>query len=311
MPYQHNQGFIFGTVYNITYQHSGNLEKEVLKVLNEVDSSLSMFNKESVISKVNRNEDVSLNEMFIEVFDKAQHVSADTDGAFDITVAPLVNHWGFGTTNTKQPTTNTPQASSLDSLRQLVGYDKVKLSGKYIVKSDPRMMLDCSAIAKGFGSDKVAQLLSDKGITNFMVEIGGEIVAKGKNEHGDAWHIGVAKPNDNPDGDSELQTVLTLSDIAMATSGNYRNFYYQGNKKYAHTIDPRSGQPVQHTLLSATVMAPTCAMADAYATAFMVMGLDKATALLKRHPEMKAYFIYSGGAGEYLTKIVNGTAEDF
>ena len=310
MPYQHNQGFIFGTVYNITYQHSDNLEKEILKVLNEVDSSLSMFNSESVISKINSNKDVSLNEMFIEVFEKAQRISADTDGAFDITVAPLVNHWGFGTTKNQQPATS-PKPTSLDSLRQFVGYDKVKLSGKRIVKSDPRMMLDCSAIAKGFGSDKVAQLLSDKGISNFMVEIGGEIVAKGKNEHGDAWHIGVAKPNDNPDGDSELQTVLTLSDIAMATSGNYRNFYYQGDKKYAHTIDPRTGRPVQHTLLSATVLAPTCATADAYATAFMVMGMDRATEVLKRHPEMKAYFIYSGGAGEYLTKIVNGTAKDF
>ena len=308
MPYQHNQGFIFGTVYNITYQHSDNLEKEILKVLNEVDSSLSMFNSESVISKINRNEDVSLNEMFIEVFEKAQRISADTDGAFDITVAPLVNHWGFGTElRAKEDSLQ----QTIDSLRLFVGYDKVKLSGKRIVKSDPRMMLDCSAIAKGFGSDKVAQLLSDKGISNFMVEIGGEIVAKGKNEKGDAWHIGVAKPDDSTLGNGELQTVLTLSDIAMATSGNYRNFYYQGDKKYAHTIDPRTGRPVQHTLLSATVMAPTCAMADAYATAFMVMGMDRATEVLKRHPEMKAYFIYSGGTGEYLTKIVNGTAEDF
>ena len=157
-----------------------------------------------------------------------------------------------------------------------------------------RNQYDFAAIAKGYGSDVVARLFRSRGVKNFMVEIGGEIVTQGISEKRVPWKIGVTKPTDDSLSVSgELQTVLNVTDMAMATSGNYRNFYYKGGKKYAHTIDPKTGYPVQHSLLSATVLAKSCATADAYATSFMVMGVERAKALLERHPELMAYFIFS------------------
>ncbi len=159
-------------------------------------------------------------------------------------------------------------------------------------------MLDCSAIAKGYGCDIVARLLERKGVRNYMVEIGGEVVAHGISEKRVPWKIGVTKPTDDSlNVEKELQTVLNVKNMAMATSGNYRNFYYRGGRKYAHTIDPHTGYPVQHSLLSATVLAKTCAEADAYATSFMVMGMEKAKALLERHSELMAYLIYIDAKG--------------
>ena len=294
-PYQHNQGFIFGTVYNITYQYSKDLSREIVDSLNSVDASLSPFNDASIISQVNNNMNVKADRMFHDVFLMAMNVSKATDGAFDITVAPLVNAWGFGFRKGK----NVTQAT-IDSLKQFVGYDKVLLYGDRITKQDPRTMLDCSAIAKGYGCDVVARLLSSKGIDNYMVEIGGEVVAKGISDRQQPWRIGVAKPTDDTlNVSNDFQTVLELKDKCLATSGNYRNFYYKDGRKYAHTIDPKTGYPVQHNLLSATVIAPTCAEADAYATSFMVMGLEKTKAFLRRNPQLKAYLIYSDQQGNY------------
>ena len=294
MPYQHDKGMVFGTFYSITYQHDKNLKKEIEAELRKVDNSLSTFNKHSVISAINRNERVAIDQMFLNVFDLAKQISKDTDGAFDITVAPLVNAWGFGFKNDCPPT-----KEKIDSLRRFVGFEKVSLIGKSIRKSNPDIMLDCSAIAKGYGSDVVARYLTALGIKNFMVEIGGEIVAKGISPKRLAWKIGVEKPvDDSLAQKKELQTVLDITDIAMATSGNYRNFYYKDGKKYAHTIDPKTGYPVQHSILSATVLCKECARADAYATSFMVMGLEKAKAVLARHSDMKAYIIYDDN-GKY------------
>jgi FAD:protein FMN transferase len=163
------------------------------------------------------------------------------------------------------------------------------------------------AIAKGFGVDAVARLLERKGIKNYMVDIGGEVVVRGKNSKMNAWRIGINKPvDDSLSVNQELQTVLAISDVGMATSGNYRNFYYKGGKKYAHTIDPRTGYPVQHSILSSTVIAKDCASADAYATAFMVMGLDSAKAFCEAHPELDAYFICSGEGDKYETYFTDG-----
>ena len=294
MPYQHNRGQIFGTFYSITYQCDNDLQKEIEAELKKVDQALSMFNKESIISKINRNEKVELNEMFLQVFILAQKVSQDTDGAFDITVAPLVNAWGFGFKTGDQPS-----VASIDSLMSTVGYNKISLKGRQVFKENKNTMLDCSAIAKGYGSDVVAAFLKKRGIENFMVEIGGEVVTQGISEKRVPWRIGVTKPTeDSLSIGDELQTVLNVTNKAMATSGNYRNFYYKDGKKYAHTIDPKTGYPVQHSLLSATVLANNCATADAYATSFMVMGIEKAKAVLERHPELMAYFIYSDKKGE-------------
>lgn len=294
MPYQHDTGFVFGTVYHVTYQSDKNLKAEIEAELGKVDNALSMFNKSSVISLINQNRHPKVNKMFSEVFTLAQTVSKETNGAFDITVAPLVNAWGFGFKSGINPSQQT-----IDSLMQTIGYEKVKLSNGYVEKAVPGTMLDCSAIAKGYGSDVVARLMQRKGIDNFMVEIGGEIVTKGNNEKRLPWRVGVTKPSDDSlNASQEVQTVLNVTDIAMATSGNYRNFYYKGGKKYAHTINPKTGYPVQHNILSATVLARDCATADAYATAFMVMGLDGARRVLDRHPELMAYFIYADAKGQ-------------
>ena len=292
-PYQKDEGFIFGTVYHITYQSDVNYQKEIEAELMKVDKSLSPFNKTSIISSVNRNEKVKVNEMFSEVFTLAESISKETQGAFDITVAPMVNAWGFGF-----KTGNPPTKQTIDSLRAIVGYQKVALKDGYVVKQNPKTMLDCSAIAKGFGSDVVARFLQKKGIQNFMVEIGGEIVVRGNSDKKLPWRIGINKPTDDSlNTNQELQDVVNVTDIAMATSGNYRNFYYKNGKKYAHTIDPKTGYPVQHNILSATVLAKNCATADAYATSFMVMGLDGAKKILAKHPELDAYLIYSDHKG--------------
>ena len=273
--YQHDEGFVFGTVYSITYQSDTNLKDEVESALAEVDGEFSMFNEKSTVAAINRGENPQRSKMFEEVYTLAQQVTADTDGAFDITVAPLVNAWGFGFKNEQMPT-----PEQVDSLLKI------------------RSQMDFSAIAKGYGCDVVALTLEAHGIRNYMVEIGGEVVTRGHNPKDDLWKIGVTKPTDDSlSTENELQTVLAVGDVAMATSGNYRKFYYKGGRKYAHTIDPRTGYPVQHEVLSATVLADRCAVADAYATSFMVLGLEQAKAVLGRHPEMKGYFIYTDSVG--------------
>ena len=291
LPYQQSSDFIFGTAYKIVYQHDKDLSKEIREELMKVDYSLSPFNEKSVITAVNQNRDVVLDTLFLDVFTKAMEISRETDGAFDITVAPLVNAWGFGFKNETRPTPR-----QVDSLLQIVGYKKVRLEDNRIIKQDRRMMLDCSAIAKGYGVDVVARYLRSLGIRNFMVEIGGEVVTSGVNPQRLPWRVGVVKPSeDSLNVNNELQTILNVTDKAMATSGNYRNFYYKNGKRFAHTIDPKTGSPVQHSLLSATVLADECAVADAYATSFMVMGLERAKKLLERHPELMVYLIYDDG----------------
>lgn len=290
-----DNGMVFGTVYNITYEYDSDLKDDIKAVMDSVNNSLSPFNDKSVITKVNQSSgSIAVDGMFAEVFCMAEKISKDTDGAFDITVAPLVNLWGFGFKNGEMPT-----EQKVDSLKEIVGYNMVRMENGKVKKDDARIMLDCSAIAKGYAVDAVGRMFRSKGIENYLVEIGGEIVAAGHNKEGKEWRIGVTKPQDDSlNVNNDLQTVLTLTDKAMATSGNYRNFYYRDGKKFAHTIDPKTGHPVQHSLLSATVVADECAIADAYATSFMVMGVEKAKEVLKRHPEMKAYLIYADEKGE-------------
>ena len=287
--YRQNTNFVFGTIYNITYQSDRDLQQEIETELMKVDGEFSMFNPQSTVARINSGDStVERSEMFNEIYQLAQTVSKETDGAFDITVAPLVNAWGFGFKHEQLPT-----PEQVDSLLQL------------------RNQMDFSAIAKGYGCDVVARLLESHGIHNYMVEIGGEVVVSGKNAKGDDWHIGITKPTeDSLNVEGEMQTVLSITDHAMATSGNYRNFYYQGGRKYAHTIDPRTGYPVQHSLLSATVLAENCATADAYATSFMVLGVEGAKAVLARHPELMAYLIYTDEKGQ-LTTWASPALSDF
>ncbi len=297
VPYNSIDGFVFGTVYNITYQYDGNLKAEIEAELKRFDGSLSPFNDTSTITRVNRNEEIVVDSFFRNCFERAMQVSQETNGAFDITIAPLANAWGFGFKHGAFP-----DSMMIDSLLQITGYRKVKLMDGRVVKEDPRIMLSCSAVAKGYAVDVIAQYLSKKGIQNYLVDIGGEIVTKGHNPKKAPWRIGINKPiNDSLSMNQELQTVIELTDAALATSGNYRNYYYKDGKKYAHTIDPRTGYPVQHNILSATVLAKDCMTADALATAFMVMGLEEAEAFIQTHPNIDAYFIYTDETGEYKT----------
>ena len=299
--YTTNSGHIFGTQYNIKYKSVEDLHKEVKATLLQVDNSLSMFNKNSIISAFNNNRDTTANEMFTEVFNLAQEISAKTGGAFDITVAPLVNAWGFGFKKGELP-----DSATVEELRSKVGHTTVSLVDGKLVKQNPGTMLDCSAIAKGYGCDMVARLLDSRNITDYMIEIGGEVVTKGKNDRGTAWNISISKPTENTTGSHNAhQRIVAISSKAMATSGNYRNFRIENGKKYAHTIDPRTGYPVQHSLLSATVIAENCAKADAYATSFMVMGLEKAIDQCKKD-SIEAFFIYSSTDGALQTYATEG-----
>ncbi len=297
LPYQNDKGFVFGTMYSITYQSEENLNDEIVAELKRVDDEFSMFNEKSTVTQFNRGNNPKLSQRFLEVYKLARFVHDDTEGAFDITVAPLVNAWGFGFKHEV-----IPSDAQVDSLRSFVGMEQLTFddANSVLKKNDQRMMLDFSAVAKGYGCDCVAELLRNRGVKNFMVEIGGEVVTQGISPTRVPWRIGVTKPvEDTIQTSQDLQTILNVTDKAMATSGNYRNFYYSDGRKFTHTIDPRTGYPVQHSLLSATVLADDCATADAYATSFMVMGLEPAKALLERHQELKAYLIYSGAQGRY------------
>ena len=298
VTFRRNSGFVFGTSYNITYQSAEDYETEIKAVMDSVDLSLSPFNKNSIISAVNENKDVEVDDNFINVFTLAKEVNAKTDGAFDITVAPLVNAWGFGFKDGKFP-----NAREIDSLRAIVGLEKVRLEGRKVIKADRRIMLDCSAIAKGYAVDKVAEMLGRKGVSNYLVEIGGEIVARGHNAKNKEWSIGITKPvDDSLSLNNSLQNIITITDCAIATSGNYRNYYIKDGHKYSHTIDPKTGYPAETDLLSVTIIAKTCAEADAYATGFMTSGRQKALAILKSQPE-KRYILYYDEDGQIKSDI--------
>tara|TARA_R110001583_G_scaffold25760_11_gene93174 strand:+ start:42623 stop:43627 length:1005 start_codon:yes stop_codon:yes gene_type:complete len=302
--YQFNEGYIWGTIYHIIYDNPNgeDLHEEVKVKMNEFDHSLSTYKPESIISRVNNNDStVALDHYFETVFKRSIEISEITNGAFDMTIAPLANAWGFGFKNKLEPE-NIP----VDSLLKIVGYQKVKLLNHKVVKEDSRIMFDPSAIAKGYGVDVIAEFLESKGILNYMVEIGGEIRVKGVSNKKRSWRVGIDQPIDDPEvKNREIQDILNLKDGAMATSGNYRQFYIKDGKKYAHTIDPKLGYPVQHSLLSASVIAPDCMTADAYATAFMVMGFEKSRAIVENDPNLDAYFIYTDIDGNYKTYSSN------
>ncbi len=294
--YIYNKGFVYGTLYSIVYESPDgiDLQEQITEKFHEYTMVFSTFEKESIISKINNNQPTELSPEFITCFKKAMEVSKITGGAFDITAGPMVNAWGFGP-ETKEKMTQ----EKVDSLIAITGYQKVKLENGEIIKENPNMKLDMSAIAKGYTSDLIGDFLAEKGCKNYMVEIGGEVVAKGKNEKGKTWTIGITKPDENdPLGNGELQAKVSLPDHALATSGNYRNFYVENGKKYAHTIDPKTGYPVQHSLLSSTVLADNCMTADAFATAFMVLGVEAAKKIVEKTPGIEVYFVYAGEDGK-------------
>lgn len=297
-PYTRLQGFVFSTVYHVTYESPDNWQDTITALFAEVDHSLSMFNDTSIISRFNRNDTTcTANAHFRRVFETGQRISRLTDGAFDMTVAPIVNLWGFGFINRPDA-----PAQSIDSVMRYVGWQTVSLdSAGHLHKLHPETILDASSIAKGYAVDVIARFLDSQGIANYMVEIGGEVFVKGHNETGNPWAVGIAKPLEDAALQNELQTIVHIRNGGLATSGNYRNYYYKDGKRYAHTIDPHTGCPTQQDILSATVLAQDCMTADALATSFMVLGSEKAMTVLKADTTLRAFFILAGTGDEFST----------
>ena len=288
--YYRNEGKVFGTYYNIRYEASSDLQDSIQAALTAFDNSLSMFNPHSTLSAINDNRDTTTDSAFEAMFEEARRVYDLSYGAFDITVAPLVNYWGFG--RLRAGASYSQSGQEIDSLREFVGFDKVALVDHKVIKTDPRVQLDGGAVAKGQACDMIADVLRRQGCENYLVDIGGEIVAHGVNDKKQPWHIGITKPNINNEGAQEdLQEILAVQDVCMATSGNYRNYYYDGDERRSHTIDPRTGYPVQHSLLSATVVSSSCMRADALATACMVLGADQALELMENAGDAACYLI--------------------
>jgi thiamine biosynthesis lipoprotein len=288
-PYQEENGGIFNTYYTVKYESSVLLTDKIKEALEDFNMSLNPFNPNSIISKVNRNEEVALDDKFSIVFNKAMEVSEKSGGAFDVTVAPLINLWGFGFEKSDSITRQT-----IDSIKTFVGYKKIRIENRKIIKDDPRIMLNFSAIAKGYACDVIGELLEREGVKNYLVCIGGEIASKGKNPKGQCWRSGINKPYDDNTGivnELEELAVMLCGKKGLATSGNYRNFYIRDGKKYSHTIDPHTGYPSEQSILSASIVAPDCMTADAYATAFMVMGSEAACEMAKNIPEIEYYLI--------------------
>jgi len=305
--YIYNKGMVYGTIYSITYESPNgiDLQEKITEKFNEYNRMFSTYDKESIISKINKNEPVTLSNEFIICYEKAVEVSKITNGAFDITAGAMVNAWGFGPEEKKKMT-----QEKVDSLIEITGFQKIKLENGQIIKENPNIKIDMSAIAKGYTSDLIANFLAENGCKNYMVEIGGEVAAKGINERGKTWTIGINKPDENDIlGSTGLQAKVKLTDHGLATSGNYRNFYVEDGKKYAHTIDPKTGYPVQHSILSSTVVANDCMTADAFATAFMVLGLDSSIEITRNETEIEVFFIYADEQGNNQVYMSDGFGE--
>ncbi len=299
--YENFGGFAQGTTYSMIFENTikvdpVDLKSSVEKILRNFDMSLSLYQDSSIVSKVNRNEEVTLDTFFTDVFSKSVWINKLTDGAFDITVSPLVKAWGFGPDSHKNFS-----ESKRDSLLKLVGMSKVKIENGKLVKSDPRVSLDFNAIAQGYSVDVISRYFDRLGIKSYLVEIGGEVRVKGS-KGGDFWKIGIDRPEDsNFIPGNDLQAIIRLKERSLATSGNYRKFYVENGIKYSHTIDPKTGYPAKNQLLSATILADECAVADGIATACMVMGKDKTIEFLNIHREYDGFLVYSDDSGNFKT----------
>ncbi len=291
------EGFTQGTTYSITYYDSLSrvLYKEIDSILNCIDLSMSIYNPESNISKLNSNQTDSVDNLLKAVIDSSYKVYQATEGAFDITVGPVVRAIGFGPDKTKGI-----DSAKVRSLLPLIGMNKINLIDSKLKKDDSRIQIDVNAIAQGYTVDVIGRFLEQLGITNYLVEVGGEITAKGKNAKGNSWVVGIDKPVESALPGENIQAKVSISKgYGLATSGNYRKFIEVNGQKYAHTINPKTGFPVLSNLLSATVVAPSATTADAFATAFMVKGLDWSVSFVEQAKDIDAYLVYSDSAGNY------------
>ena len=271
------EGVIWNTLYHITYQGTENLRDSVLPVLNEVGKSLSIFDTGSLVSKLNTSGSIVADKHLIAIYNASRKINELSNGNFDPTVSPLVDAWGFGRGHIASRDT-----ILIDSLLNYVGINKTHIEGNKIIKDDIRTQFNFSAIAKGYGCDAVGEMFKRNGVNNFMVEIGGEISLSGKSPLGKNWQIAVDAPVEDKNPGEETAMILSLTDVGIATSGNYRNYRLDGETKVAHTISPITGRPFIGSILSATIIAPTCMEADAIATACMASTLDEAQQLLHK-----------------------------
>lgn len=293
-----------GTYYAITYcsDSNENLQPAIDSLFREFDRSVSAYLSTSLLSRMNNNDTTATADPIFEtVFKKSLEVSVKTGGAFDITVGPLVNAWGFGFSKKS----NVDQAL-IDSLLPLVGYHKVKLVNGRLIKPDPRIRIDFDAIAQGYSSDWIGQYLESKGIKNYLIDVGGEVLGKGSKPDGTIWSVAIEMPSKNAGDERKIQAVIALKDKAVSTSGSYRKYYVENGMRYSHTIDPSNGYPVRHNLLSVSVLAGDCITADAFATAFMVMGLEKSKIFLSQQDEIEAYFISDDQKGGFSVFYTDG-----
>lgn len=307
--YCHISGMAEGTSFSIVYrdEHQRDFQSEIEQLLADFEKSLSVYDPESIISRVNRNEDPEVDAFFEAVFDRAKKISELTQGAFDISAGPLFGAWGFGGVQR-----NIPDAEAIATLKECIGMDKVRIENRHVIKDTPLLVLNANAIAKGYSTDIVADFLSASGCDDYLVEIGGEIRACGLNASGEAWRVGIDRPSEtNLIPGQDLQVILQITDKAIATSGNYRQFYIDNGKKISHTIDPVSGYPVSHNLLSVTVIAADAISADALATAFMVAGMEQSLEWMNDagFPDVETLFICDED-GEYKVYYTDGI-EDY
>ncbi len=307
-PYRKLAGLTQGTTFHITYEDKADkdLSGELDSIFKAFDLTFSEYIPNSMVSRINRNDStVLLDDMFIEVFNKSLEINKETNGAFDLTVGPLVNAWGFGPEKKA-----VIDSSKIDSLMQYVGMEKIRIEGRRMIKDLPGITIDVNSIAQGYAVDVVYRYFEKLGIKNFMIEIGGEVRTKGKNSKGDFWRIGVDKPIEGNAAGESLQAIILLDNQSITTSGNYRKYFEEDGRKFSHIIDPHTGYPYKNNLLSVTVLAKDALTADGYDTPLMVLGLEGARELLKHHPELDAYMIYSDESGQFQIEYTKGIKFD-
>ncbi|MCK9398962.1 MAG: FAD:protein FMN transferase [Bacteroidales bacterium] len=301
------QGQTQGTYYAVTYfdTEGRNFQPQIDSILKAFDLSVSMWVPESIISRINNGDSlVQPDNWFIDIFKRSQEIAAKTGGAFDCTVGPLVNAWGFGFKGKMKM-----DQAKVDSLLQYIGFRKVSLDNQNRILKPAGIRFDFNAIAQGYAVDVLGNYLVSQGIKNYLIDIGGEVLGKGAKTDGQPWLVGIENPATDSLSERTINTKVKLTEKALATSGNYRKYYEENGIRYSHTIDPHTGYPVRHSLLSVSVLAGDCATADGYATAFMVMGFEKARDFVENEPAMEAFFIVSGEVGTYKTYATKGFEE--
>lgn len=297
------QGLAQGSYYAVTYydEQNRNFQREIDSIFHAVDMSVNLWVDSSIISKVNRNEEVALDSIFIDNFNIAQEAARLSDGYFDPTISPIVAAWGF---SYKSGDSLTPQL--IDSLRQLVDYRNIRIENGKVVKENPAMTLDFNAIAQGYTSDLIARFLESRGVKIFLVDTGGEIMARGEKPDGKPWIVGIEKPAENMDSERIVQTRIALRDKGLVTSGSTRKYVERNGKRYSHCINPKTGYPVEHQLLSVTVMAENSVWADALASICMVMGKERSLPLIQGMDGVEAYYIFVNDKNELETFATEG-----